>query len=127
MKVLSFISRVGESFWANQSVNGFLNRMLENGDPYGTNFAPYNPMVYVITLISTLIILALAFWLPKGSRPASGGSVDLSVILIAATIGSPVVWHHHYGIFLPIMAARSGATLGVLGAWPLRRGRRRPT
>jgi alpha-1,2-mannosyltransferase len=104
LQVLRFISRVGESYWANQSVNGLLNRLLENGDPYGTNFAPYHPIVYVSTLVSSLVMLALAFW-PRGrNRRWANGAIDLSVILVAATIASPVVWHHHYGVFLPVMA-----------------------
>jgi alpha-1,2-mannosyltransferase len=104
LEVLRFISRVGESYWGNQSVNGLLNRLLQNGDPYGTNFAPYHPIVYVGTLVSTIAMLVMAFWPRSGRHHSVGRLIDLSVVLVAATIASPVVWHHHYGVFLPVMA-----------------------
>ncbi len=31
--VIREIARVGETYWANQSVNGFMNRLLGNGEP----------------------------------------------------------------------------------------------
>ena len=119
--VLREISRAGESFWANQSVNGLLNRFLENGDPVTfslNSFAPYHPAVYAITLVSSLVFLGLAFWLPAGGRHASGGAFDLAIVLAAATIASPVAWEHHYGTFLPIFAV---ALPGLLYARPFGR------
>jgi hypothetical protein len=119
--VLREISRAGESFWPNQSVNGLLNRFLENGNPVTfslNDFASYHPTVYAITLVSSLVFLALAFWLPAGGRRTSGSAFDLVIVLAAATIASPVAWEHHYGTFLPIFAV---ALPGLLYARPLGR------
>jgi alpha-1,2-mannosyltransferase len=118
LNVLQEISH-GESFWANQSVNGLLNRFLENGNPIifsPSNFASYHPVVYVITLVSSLAILALAFWLQGSGRRTSGSVFDLVIVLAAATIASPVAWEHHYGTFLPIFAI---ALPGLLRVQPL--------
>lgn len=109
VEVLSFISRHGESLYINQSVNGVLNRWLENGAAYvpantfQSDFAPYHPVVHWVTTLTSVGILCLAFepWIAK--RP-SAGIVDLMIVLAAGTIASPVAWDHHYGLFLPIFA-----------------------
>ncbi|MBW4520776.1 MAG: DUF2029 domain-containing protein [Scytolyngbya sp. HA4215-MV1] len=106
LKVLSFISKHGESLFANHSVNGVLNRLLFNGDNLTWNsktFAPYHPVVYFGTLISSLFFVITSLIPPK-SREAYGGTIDLSTLALSATIASPVVWEHHYGILLPIYA-----------------------
>ena len=107
LKVLKEISRHGETFWPNQSVNGLLNRWLENGSPTQfseTTFAPFHPIVYAATLVSSLAILALALLPRRGKLPAESDTIDLMIALAAATIASPVAWEHHYGTFLPIFA-----------------------
>ncbi len=109
VEVLSYISRHGESLHINQSVNGLLNRWLENGAAYvpentfQSDFAPYHPVVHWVTTLTSVAILCLAFepWIAK--RP-SAGIVDLMIALAAGTIASPVAWDHHYGLFLPIFA-----------------------
>lgn len=108
LEVLRTIARHGETYWPNQSVNGLLNRFLLNGDPLSfsfTDFAPFRPTVYVLTLLSSAVILALALWPRRGTHRQYGSPVDLMAILAAATIASPVAWEHHYGAFLPIFAA----------------------
>ena len=105
LKVLTEISHHGETFWANQSVNGLLNRWLENGSPTqwsSTAFAPFHPAVYAATVVSSLAILALALLPRVGTLRAETESIDLSIALAAATIASPIAWEHHYGTFLPI-------------------------
>jgi alpha-1,2-mannosyltransferase len=109
LDVLKMISRQGESFWLNQSVNGLMNRLLGNGSPLSvgrrpTDFAPYHPLVYALTQVSSLLILALALWPPGKSRGALGPSIDFGIVLAASAMASPVAWNHHYGIFLPIFA-----------------------
>jgi alpha-1,2-mannosyltransferase len=121
LKVLQEISRAGEAYWPNQSVNGLLNRFLENGDPIifsMSDFAPPNPAVYAITLLSSLVFLALALWLPASGRRTSGSEFDLAIVLAAVTFASPIAWEHHYGTFLPILAI---ALPGLLRALPLGR------
>jgi hypothetical protein len=104
--VLSFIARHGESFYANQSVNGLLNRLLNNGSSLEwqpNTFAPFSEWVFGGTQISSLALLAAAlFWPVK--RSARGSAVDLSLMALTATLASPVTWEHHYGICLPIYA-----------------------
>src|SRR5439155_1316024 len=62
LEVLRTISRSGEAYYPNQSVNGVMNRVLGNGAPaeFSPEFAPYHPVVYFTTLVSSLLILALA-------------------------------------------------------------------
>lgn len=109
LDVLKTISRQGETYWSNQSANGLLNRFLGNGDPtyFGNTFSSYHPVVYGLTLLSSLMVLALALW-PRGSadhpKDSSGGVVDLAIVLAAATLASPIAWNHHYGVFFPIFA-----------------------
>jgi len=106
LKVLQFLSRTGEAYGPNQSVNGLLNRFLENGDAVAFQhftFAPYHPVVYYSTMASSIVILALAFFLPAASN-LKGRSLDLAVVICAATMASPIAWEHHYGAFFPVFA-----------------------
>jgi len=121
LKVLMEISRHGETFWPNQSVNGLLNRWLENGSPTQwspTTYAPFHPVVYAATMISSFVILALALLPWRGKQRAETDSIGLMIALAAATIASPVAWEHHYGTFLPIFAV---AVPGLLYFRPLGR------
>lgn len=109
LEVLRDISWHGESYWPNQSVNGFLHRFLGNGSAdvfLADAFAPHHPVVYYATLLSSLLIAGLALW-PR-ARGMSGGWVDildLCIVLMAATLASPVAWTHHYGTYFPVFAA----------------------
>ena len=110
LKVVWELSRVGEAFWLNQSVNGLVNRLLENGSVLPHPLAhsvlpPHHPVVYALTTASSIAILALALWPRRGRYRADGGELDLMVMLVATTIASPIAWNHHYGVFLPIFAA----------------------
>ena len=107
LKVLTEISRHGETFWPNQSVNGLLNRWLENGSPMewsDTTYAPFHSVVYAATMISSFAILVLALLPWGGKLRAESDTIDLMIALAAATMASPVAWEHHYGTFLPIFA-----------------------
>ncbi len=107
--VLREISRLGEVFWPNQSVNGFLNRLLLNGNPIawsGTEYAPFNSFVYGATLVTSALLVVMALWpFWRKAIPPDRATIDLAAILAAATMASPVAWEHHYGVFLPICAA----------------------
>jgi alpha-1,2-mannosyltransferase len=103
--VLRFLSRHGESFAANQSMNGLLNRLLMNGSNLQwslTDYPPYRPAVYCGTLISSALLLALALFLPW-SQVRKGSAADLACFSLAVTMSSPVAWEHHYAILLPIL------------------------
>ncbi len=111
LDVIRHIAKLGESFWPNQSVNGLLNRMLENGDAVNFSlfsFAPHHPLVHAATLASSLLILVLA--MVRKNRTLNP-ELDLAVIVAAATMASPVAWEHHYGAFLPLFAVALPACL----------------
>jgi hypothetical protein len=114
LQVLAHLSRHGESYFPNQSVNGLLHRMLGNGnnlwwDPHG--LPPYNPLVYGGTLGSSLALIALALFAPIPAR-ARGSVFDLAFIVLTCTLASPVAWEHHYGCLLPIYALVLPLVLG---------------
>ncbi len=106
LDVIRYMSRHGEAYYPNQSVNGLLNRLLFNGpntvfDVHG--FAPFLPVVYWLTVSTSLLIVALAL-LNKRPHTKSGMIAEFGVIAIAATLASPIAWEHHYGILLPLFA-----------------------
>jgi hypothetical protein len=113
IEVIREIAKVGESFWANQSVNGFVNRLIGNGDAINfspVEFAPYHPVVHTITIATSLLIIGLALY--RGRTAVGGDStLDLAVIIAAATMASPIAWEHHYGAFLPLFALALPACL----------------
>lgn len=125
LRVLSFMSQHGESYYANQSINGVLNRLagLFSSDPYANasfdayGFPPYNRWVHIGTVISSAIILLAAFL--RRSTPDTR-ALAFCIVAVSLTLASPIAWEHHYGVFLPIfafMAGRLAATplyLGVL-------------
>lgn len=112
--VVAFASRHGESFYANQSVNGLLQRLLGNGPnlEWRMEFPPYHPAVYAGTLVSSSALLLVALWPPR-DRGARAGLFDLALVCVAATAASPIAWEHHYGVLLPVFAAIAPALLGA--------------
>jgi hypothetical protein len=107
--VLRNIAQLGEVYWPNQSVNGLLNRFLLNGDPITwsfSDFSTFNRTVYLSTTISSLVMLAAAL-LPssRGEQNNDYHQLDFLIIVLAATMASPVAWGHHYGILFPLCSA----------------------
>ncbi len=101
---LSFLSKRGESFYPNQSVNGLLNRLFMNGENLERpGFPPFHPWVYAGTLLTSSWLMAVA--LLGGRRAEEKGSlVDLALAGLTCTMASPIAWEHHYGMLLPIYA-----------------------
>lgn len=115
LDVVAFLSRRGEGYFPNQSLNGLLNRALRNGNNLhwmGASFAPYHPLVFWCTTVAGLILL-LAALQARGVR--HGGVVDFGLMALSVTLASPIAWEHHYGILPPIYAA----TLGLFAAAPV--------
>jgi len=113
IEVIREIARVGETFWPNQCFNGFVNRLIGNGDPANfdpVGFAPYHPVVHVITLVTSLGLLVIALLRPR-SKQAAPSTLDLGVVLASATLASPIAWEHHYGAFFPLFALALPACL----------------
>jgi hypothetical protein len=106
LRVLSQVSRYGEAYYPNQSVNGLLHRLLFNGDSTRWprhGYAPYHPVVYAGTVISTLCFIAASLWVRPRPRGIGRGA-DFALAALVSTMASPVAWEHHYGVLAPIFA-----------------------
>ncbi|MCM8738894.1 DUF2029 domain-containing protein [Azospirillum sp. A1-3] len=106
LDVLLFIGRHGESYYANQTVNGLVNRLLHNGnnlDWSAEAFAPYHPAVHIATQLSGFAFVSFGLLWRRRDR---GGQRLLPFVVagICFTVGSPVAWVHHFGILLPAFA-----------------------
>ncbi|HEV7501425.1 MAG TPA: glycosyltransferase family 87 protein, partial [Vicinamibacteria bacterium] len=101
--MLRFLGERGEAFFPNQSVNGLLNRWLGNGDilfwkqPWVEHFPPYDARVFVPTVVSSLVLIAIGLVPPADPR-ARGSALDFCVMGLVATMASPIAWEHHYGV-----------------------------
>jgi len=105
LDVLSFLSRHGESFFANNSVNGILNWYLSPNDSlrwYDDDLTPFNSTVYAGTMMASVLALALICIPPLLRRNRRPGFSDLGIAAICTVAGSPVAWEHHYGVLLPL-------------------------
>ena len=105
LSVLQALSRVGEIYYPNHSMNGLLNRLLFNGADQSfhmDSFPPFHPVVYAGTLISSMVLVLTGLIFP-GARDRRGDMADLAFMAAVATIASPIAWQHHYGVFLPIL------------------------
>jgi alpha-1,2-mannosyltransferase len=106
LRVLGFLSRHGESYYANQSFNGLINRALFNGPNLQWDraaFPPFHPVVYAGTLAAFAVLAAAAAILPV-RRGAARTPLDLSAAIVTITMTSPIAWEHHYGALLPAYA-----------------------
>ena len=104
LDVLSFLSRHGESFFANNSVNGIINRYLGNGnnlhwEPF--QFVPFNPVVYGGTICASVLAVA-AIIAPALLRRGNATIFDFGAAVLLSVMGSPIAWEHHYGVMLPL-------------------------
>jgi hypothetical protein len=106
LKVLSFISRTGEGYFANQSINGLMNRLLGNGNNTQwlyNEFAPYHPVVYWTTTLGGIALVAFALlWRVRSRIPPT--AIEYCIISLTAVMVSPVAWEHHYGVLAPMYA-----------------------
>ena len=106
VRVTSFLSRHGEGFYPNQSVNGLLNRFFENGNNLHWlehAFPPFHPGIYAATVgTSVLLIVTALAW---KNRPSPQHQIlDFCMVALVCTMASPIAWEHHYGVLLPIYA-----------------------
>jgi len=105
LSVLQFLSRHGESYWANQSLNGLLHHVVGHRveDWQAGDFPPYHPLVYWGSMAATLAILAWALTARRG-QGALSGVIDFALAALAFTAASPIAWEHHYGVLAPTFA-----------------------
>lgn len=123
LDVLSFLGQHGESYYANQTLNGLLHRLLQNGPNLllntngetewrGSAFPAYNALVHGATLVSgILFILFGLLWRIRDGVGGNGAGTDrrqpIASFLVAGTcftIGTPIAWIPHYGVLLPVCA-----------------------
>ncbi len=99
--VLNYLSHHGEALWANQSVNGVMNRVLGNGDAMSWNptvYPPYQAAIYFVSTAFSLMAVLTGLFIPwRGGWKAT--TADFLFFGGIATIASPIVWEHHYSIF----------------------------
>ena len=104
LAALSFMNRHGEAYYPNSAVNGVMNRLLGNDDPFTvdkTAFPPFNAWIYYASLISSLAMIAFALF---SQRKQGGTLFDFFAAAILFTIASPIAWTHHLGILPPVFA-----------------------
>src|SRR5215469_10809736 len=122
LPVLSYLSRHGEALWANQSMNGLLNRLLRNGDPVSwsyTIYPPYKPVIYIASscFSALLVIAGLCLpWFLGWTRTIA----DFLLFGCVAVLMSPIAWEHHYGyFFFPAVLLLAAANRPPRPAWLL--------
>lgn len=104
LKLLSELSRLGESYYPNQSVNGLVHRWLYNGsnlDFSPHDYAPYHVTVHAATLVSGILIIGCAL-LFRGDDSEEGRALDILTAIVSFTVGSPIAWEHHYGVLAAV-------------------------
>jgi alpha-1,2-mannosyltransferase len=105
IEVLSYLGKVGESYYFNQSVNGLVNRALMNGINtvynQSNSIPPYNSIVHIATFATSAIMIVFAMLWRVKKQP---NIIDLAIITLTLTMASPVAWNHHYAVLIPIFA-----------------------
>ena len=117
LRVLSFMSERGESYYANQSINGLLHRLASLSAPQLYNnatfdafrFPIYSSWVYWGTLVSSAVILLAAL---LRRRSATYRRLGFAILAVSLTIASPIAWEHHYGVLLPVFGLVAAANTG---------------
>ncbi len=128
LAVLSYIGKHGEVFWANQSMNGLLNRLISDVNSLQwepNSYAPFNVYVYAGTLASTIGLLLFGLlYRPKWVREARAdrdqmvSALDLSSMIILITLASPIAWEHHYGVIWPVIILMLIAAINLVKVTP---------
>ena len=111
LDVLRYIAARGETFYPNQSVNGFMNRMVGNGSSvdFGEAMPEPHALVGAATGLTSLLFLALALIGARKSQDKGAAPFEFALMGLVATLASPIAWEHHYGVLLPALALLFGA------------------
>jgi glycosyl transferase family 87 len=102
LPVMSYLTKHGEGYFPNQSINGLMNRLLFNGNNLAWRayeFPPFHPLIYATTVVTALLLIGAAL-LWRMNKKAN--TLDLALFILSLTIASPIAWEHHYAILLPI-------------------------
>jgi hypothetical protein len=114
----------GASTYANQSVNGFLNRLLTDRSVAVFDFSDEPSLVRWGTRLAAVALLGAAFWLTRSRGPldaASGRALapGYGLIVLSMLLTAPISWEHHYILALLPLAiligrcAEGGEVAGV--------------
>jgi hypothetical protein len=126
LAALQLLAERGESFYANFSANGLLNRIAGLFDPRHNNaewsarFPPFVPWVYWGTVLTSLVLLAFVFLRRRPAPTPTSETADLGFALLGVTMASPIAWEHHYGALIPLLALAGGALAGAGSGLPRR-------
>jgi alpha-1,2-mannosyltransferase len=108
LRVLHFLSRRGDAFYANQSWNGLAHHLLRIGNArYAMPTSPYPPYsatIYWSTLASSALLVLAALVVPRWQQ-ATGDLRDVLLFSMATVMASPIAWEHHYGVFFLVFLA----------------------
>jgi alpha-1,2-mannosyltransferase len=103
LDVLNFLSKHGESFYANQSLMGLLHRLAGNGPNLiweANAFPAFIGWIYRVTSLASLALFIFLIWLSaKSHRTADISGYAFAIIL--TILAAPIAWEHHYGAILP--------------------------
>jgi alpha-1,2-mannosyltransferase len=126
LRLLAHIATHGEAYFANQSLNGLLNRWLAtapNLDWLPTAYAAYHPVVHTLTFASAIVFIGLAMAQAFRGDDELTRAAAFTATAIAITMAAPVTWEHQYGALLPGFAVALVAVLatppGKPSGWPL--------
>jgi len=117
LRVLSFLSQVGEGYFANNSFNGVLHWYF-GGENYlvwmAQTFPKPNNIVTIGSAFASFVFLSLLFipGLVRDGRAPSPS--EFFAATICSVVSSPVAWEHHYGILLPVFVYLVAAELGPI-------------
>jgi hypothetical protein len=114
----------GAATYANQSINGFLNRLLTEQSMTVFDFSNEPVTVWILTRLAAAALMIAAFAV---TRPWAGPEtrrleLGYGLVVLTTLLVSPISWEHHYILaLLPLAlmigeAARAGSlrTIGVL-------------
>ena len=107
IRYLYFISKHGESYYQNQSLNGLLYRVLDIGSnvyPSNHHYAPYNFWVHMGNYVAFILFIFPALIIGRQERGLRDEVLDFSIACLSFTMASPITWIHHYSIMLPLYA-----------------------
>jgi len=99
---LPHLSR-GAATYANQSINGFLNRLLTEESMSVFDFSSEPRSVWLLTRLGAVALLVAAFVLARpGGRRAPGRRLALGygLVVLTSLLISPISWEHHYVLAL---------------------------
>ena len=120
-QMAAVVAERGESLYANQSINGLLNRLFLPQDQIGwvqTAPPPFHPVVAIGTRVALIVGTVIALWWPARTR-AAGGWLDFAFVSVVMLIASPIGWEHYYPLLLPLYAMFVADTPETADARPL--------